>query len=416
VEKSIQVIGGNSLGGEIAVPGAKNAILKEMAASLLTSGDYVLSNVPDIADVHYMSEVLQYLGVDISFDKNKLVINIPEELQAEAPYNLVQKIRASIIILGPLLARQGEVKIAFPGGDNLGPRPVQMHIDALEKMGASFKLEHGMLIGTAKQLHGVEVNLPYASVGATENTILAAVLAKGKTVIENAAREPEITDLILMLRSMGADITGEGTSEIIITGVESLNSVEHKVVGDRIVAGTYLLAASSCGGGIVVKGINPSFLDMELKKMSEMGMEINTEQEAISLQSEGEPKSVDIATLPYPGVATDLQPMFSAALLKAKGTSIITENVYDQRFQWVPEVLRMGADVQIGWQHAMIRGVGQLSGAPVVTPDIRTGASLLIAALSAEGTSVIDGITHIKRGYEDIVSSFVQLGARLEYT
>ncbi len=416
MEKSIQVIGGNPLGGVIAVPGAKNAILKEMAASLLTSGDYLLTNVPDIADVHYMSEVLKYLGVDISFDKNKLAINIPEELQTEAPYNLVQKIRASIIILGPLLARQGEVKIAFPGGDNLGPRPVQMHIDALEKMGASFKLEHGMLIGTAKQLHGVEVNLPYASVGATENTILAAVLAKGKTVIENAAREPEITDLILMLRSMGADITGEGTSEIIITGVESLNSVEHKVVGDRIVAGTYLLAASSCGGEIVVKGIDPSFLDMELKKMSEMGMEINTEQEGISLRSDGEPKSVDIATLPYPGVATDLQPMFSAALLKASGTSIITENVYDQRFQWVPEVLRMGADVQIGWQHAMIRGVEQLSGAPVVIPDIRTGASLLIAALSAEGTSVIEGVTHIKRGYEDIVSSFVQLGARVEYT
>ncbi|MEC7820669.1 MAG: UDP-N-acetylglucosamine 1-carboxyvinyltransferase [Actinomycetota bacterium] len=415
MEKSIQVQGGSQLNGEAVVPGAKNAVLKEMVACLLAPGEYTLSNAPNIKDVHYMSEVLSHLGLDISFSDKDLLIKTPKRLNIEAPYDLVKKMRASIIILGPLLAREGKVRIAFPGGDNLGPRPVQMHLDALEKMGATFSLEHGVLIGEARELQGVEINLPYASVGATENTILAGVLANGRTVIENAAREPEVTDLVLMLRSMGADIEGEGTSEIIVNGVDSLHSTDHSIIGDRIVAGTYLLATAAVGGTVLVKGIDPLHLDMEIKKMAEMGMRISTTEDSISLTSDTPPKGIDISTLPFPGVATDLQPMFSAALLKSSGTSIITENVYDQRFQWVPEVLRMGANVQIGWQHAVIKGVEELSGAPVVCPDIRTGAALLIASLSADGNSEIDGISHIERGYEDIVHSFSELGAKLEY-
>lgn len=415
MEKSIQVSGGRPLVGAIRVPGAKNAVLKEMVACLLAPGNYKLSNAPDIQDVHYMSEVLSHLGLEISFINKELSIKTPDSLEIDAPYDLVKKMRASIIILGPLLAREGNVRIAFPGGDNLGPRPVQMHLDALEKMGATFELEHGVLIGQADKLKGVTINLPYASVGATENTILAAVLAEGQTIIENAAREPEVTDLIRMLKKMGAEIDGGGSSEILINGVDTLNPVDHSIIGDRIVAGTFLLAAVSTGGEVDVSGINPIFLEMELKKIREMGISVTSKDENIIIESDGKPKSIDISTLPFPGVATDLQPMFSAALLKASGTSIVTENVYDQRFQWVPEVLRMGANVQIGWQHAVIKGVKELSGAPVVSPDIRTGAGLLIAALSADGYSVIDGVSHIDRGYEDIVSSFSVLGAKLEY-
>ena len=416
MEKSIQVLGGKELKGSISVPGAKNAVLKEMVACLLAPGDYVLSNAPDIKDVHYMSQVLSHLGLEITFDNQELRIQTPDKLKIEAPYDLVKKMRASIIVLGPLLAREGNVKIAFPGGDNLGPRPVQMHLDALEKMGASFVLEHGVLIGKVDKLQGVEINLPYASVGATENTILAAVLAEGQTLIENAAREPEVVDLVVMLKKMGAEIEGEGSSEIVINGVDMLVPVNHSIIGDRIVAGTFLLATASTGGQVIVEGINPAFLEMELKKIKEMGMTIDCKNDSISIESNDRPKSVDISTLPFPGIATDLQPMFSASLLKSSGTSIITENVYDQRFQWVPEVLRMGANVQIGWQHAVIKGVKVISGAPVVSPDIRTGAGLLIAALSADGHSVIDGISHISRGYEDIVNSFSILGAELEYT
>ena len=415
MEKSIQVSGGRPLVGAIRVPGAKNAVLKEMVACLLAPGNYKLSNAPDIQDVHYMSEVLSHLGLEISFINKELSIKTPDSLEIDAPYDLVKKMRASIIILGPLLAREGNVRIAFPGGDNLGPRPVQMHLDALEKMGATFELEHGVLIGQADKLKGVTINLPYASVGATENTILAAVLAEGQTIIENAAREPEVTDLIRMLKNMGAEIDGGGSSEILINGVDTLNPVDHSIIGDRIVAGTFLLAAVSTGGEVDVSGINPIFLEMELKKIREMGISVTSKDENIIIESDGKPKSIDISTLPFPGVATDLQPMFSSALLKASGTSIVTENVYDQRFQWVPEVLRMGANVQIGWQHAVIKGVKELSGAPVVSPDIRTGAGLLIAALSADGYSDIDGVSHIDRGYEDIVSSFSVLGAKLEY-
>jgi len=415
VEKSIQIIGGKKLSGTIQVSGAKNAVLKQMILPILSEGVYKIENVPNIADVYYMQEVLDVLGITSKLDDKTLEINSPSDISVEAPYEVVQKMRASIIVLGPLLARKGEAKIAFPGGDQLGPRPVKMHIEALEKMGAKFELDHGVLIGKTDGLKGVEINLPYASVGATENTILAAVLADGTTIIENAAREPEVVDLVKMLKNMGAQIEGEGTSEIVIQGVDYLKSTNHEVIGDRVVAGTYLAAFLATHGSGVIEGINPDCLPMELKKFQEMGAELVINENSIEINSVKEITSIEISTLPFPGVATDLQPIFGACLLKASGTSIITENVYDQRFQWIPEVQRMGADIQSGWQHAMIKGVKKLSGAPVHSTDIRTGASLIIAALQADGESLITGIDHIERGYENIVDLLSSVGSEIQY-
>ena len=415
VEKHLVIEGNHQLKGEIQVKGAKNAVLKQMVLPILCEGEYNLTNVPNITDVLYMQEVLEVLGIKTKLSENKLNIKSPESIGVEAPYELVQKMRASIIILGPLLARKGEAKIAFPGGDELGPRPVQMHLDALEKMGATFSLDHGVLTGKTEGLKGVQINLPYASVGATENTLLAAVLAEGETVIENAAREPEIVDLVLMLKKMGAEINGEGTSEIIIKGVKNLNPTDHQVLGDRIAAGTFLSAFLATKGSGVVSGINPEDLTMEIKKFKEIGADINLKDDSIEILNTGDLNAIELSTLPFPGVATDLQPVFGSLLLKANGTSIITENVYDQRFQWIPEVQRMGANVQTGWQHAMIKGVKHLSGAPVNSTDIRTGASLIIAALQAEGHSKITGIEHINRGYEDIVASLSSIGSIIEY-
>jgi UDP-N-acetylglucosamine 1-carboxyvinyltransferase len=415
VEKHIVIEGNHQLNGDIEVKGAKNAVLKQMVLPILASGTYEISNVPNIADVKYMQEVLSYLGIESSFEDSTLTIDSPEDIGIETPYELVQKMRASIIILGPLLARKGKAKIAFPGGDQLGPRPVQMHLDALEKMGAKFHLEHGVLIGETDGLKGVEINLSYASVGATENTLLAAVLADGKTVIENAAREPEIVDIVNMLKNMGAQIKGEGTSEITIEGVKSLKPTNHKVIGDRVVAGTYIAAIASTRGHGTIIGIDPNTLPMEIKKFNEIGVNITASDNTLIIESTDKYEAIELSTLPFPGVATDLQPIFGTALLKAEGTSIITENVYDQRFQWIPEVQRMGSNIQTGWQHAMIKGVKNLSGAPVNSNDIRTGASLIIAALQADGNSQITGIDHIERGYEDIVSSLGSLGAVIEY-
>ena len=415
VEKHISIEGNHKLSGEITVKGAKNAVLKEMILPILCEGDYIIKNVPSIADVSYMQEVLNVLGIKSEFSNNNLSISSPSQIGIEAPYEIVQKMRASIIILGPLLAREGEARIAFPGGDQLGPRPVQMHLDALEKMGAKFELDHGVLIGRTEGLKGVEVNLPYASVGATENTLLAAVLAEGKTVIENAAREPEIVDIVNMLKKMGANISGEGTSEIIIEGVKKLNPTDHEVIGDRVAAGTFLATIFSTKGSGKVNGVNPEHLPMELKKFQEMGAIVEFEESSISIEYQDVINSIEIATLPFPGVATDLQPIFGSALLMAEGTSILTENVYDQRFQWITEVQRMGANIQTGWQHAMVKGVDNLSGAPVQATDIRTGASLIVAALQADGVSSISGVDHINRGYEDIVDSLSLLGSTIEY-
>ena len=306
VEKHIVIEGNHQLNGDIKIKGAKNAVLKQMVLPLLASGKYEINNVPNITDVTYMRAVLSYLGIKSSFENSTLIIDSPEDIGIETPYELVQKMRASIVILGPLLARKGKAMIAFPGGDQLGPRPVQMHLDALEKMGANFHLEHGVLIGETDGLKGVEINLPYASVGATENTLLAAVLAEGKTVIENAAREPEIVDIVKMLKNMGAQIRGEGTSEITIEGVTSLNPTNHDVVGDRVVAGTFIAALASTSGSGSIIGINASTLPMEIKKFQEIGMNINIEENSLTVESTNKFSAIELSTLPFLWLQQDL--------------------------------------------------------------------------------------------------------------
>ena len=298
VEKHISIEGNHKLSGEINVKGAKNAVLKEMILPILAEGKYLLKNVPLIDDVEYMQDVLKVLGINSNFKNDSLEIVSPSTIGVEAPYEIVQKMRASIIILGPLLARCGEARIAFPGGDQLGPRPVQMHLDALEKMGANFELDHGVLIGKTDGLNGVEINLPYASVGATENTLLAAVLAQGRTVIENAAREPEIVDIVNMLLKMGANISGAGTSEIIVEGVDKLNPTDHEIIGDRIAAGTFLAAILSTKGSGRVNGINPEHLPMELKKLAEMGAKIDSTETSINIEYRDNLQSIELSTLP----------------------------------------------------------------------------------------------------------------------
>ena len=325
--------------------------------------------------------------------------------------------RASIVVLGPLLARCGEARVALPGGDDLGARPIEWHMHGLEQMGASFDLVHGELVATVDgRLKGTEIELPFPSVGATENFVFASVLAEGETVIVNAAREPEIQDLIVQLNAMGARIEGAGTSLLSIEGVESLQPVEHRVVPDRLEAGTYAVAGAITGGDVTVTGCHPDHLRMELTKLESAGCHVEKGDGWLRVKGPERPNAIDFATLPYPGFHTDMQPQMVALLSVATGTSVITENLYDARYRYVGELLRMGADISIEAQHAIIRGVGSLSGCPVLAPDIRAGAALVLAGLVAEGTTEISDASHIDRGYEDFVGRLSGLGARIERT
>jgi UDP-N-acetylglucosamine 1-carboxyvinyltransferase len=323
--------------------------------------------------------------------------------------------RASIVVLGPLLARCGEARVAFPGGDDLGARPIEMHMHGLEQMGASFELVHGELVGRVDgRLKGTEVELPFPSVGATENLLFAGVLAEGETVIVNSAREPEIQDLITQLNSMGADIRGSGTSLVTISGVESLVPVEHHVLPDRLEAGTYAVAGAITRGDVTVTGCHPDHLRMELTKLEAAGCEVERGNGWLRVIGPDRPEPIDFATLPYPGFHTDMQPQMVALLSLSTGTSVITENIYDARYRYVGELARMGADISIEAQHAIIRGVDALSGCPVLAPDIRAGAALVLAGLAAEGTTEVSDSFHIDRGYEDFVGRLSSLGARIE--
>jgi UDP-N-acetylglucosamine 1-carboxyvinyltransferase len=408
----IVVTGGTTLDGNVTVHGAKNAVLKEMVSTILTPGTYELVNVPAIDDVRLMAEVLEYIGVSCRFRDQTLIMETPDELRPEAPLELVRKMRASIVVMGPLLAKTGRACVAFPGGDDLGARPIDMHLSGLEKMGATFRLEHGILEGAVSgPLRGAEIGLEFPSVGATENLLLAAVLAKGETVIRNAAREPEINDLVRQLREMGAVIEGAGTSVLTIRGVEELHPVRHEVVPDRIAAGTYLVAGAITGGDIKVEGCMPEHLRMELRKLEEAGCEISRGDDWVRMIGPSRPRAVDFATLPFPGFHTDMQPQMVAFLSVAKGSSVVTENLYDARFRYVGELMRMGADITVEWQHAVIRGVDRLSGCPVLAPDIRAGAALVLAGLRADGQTTIGDVFHIDRGYEDFVAELTRLGA-----
>jgi UDP-N-acetylglucosamine 1-carboxyvinyltransferase len=387
-----------------------------MAASVLAPGRFTLHNVPRIADVALMSELLEGMGATVVHGAagsapDVLTIDVPEVMVPEAPYDQVERMRASIVVLGPLLARFGEAKVSVPGGDDFGHRPIDMHLRALEQLGATFTTSHGYIHGRADQLVGARVLLEYPSVGATENLLMAAVRARGTTVIDNAAREPEIADLAGFLNAMGAEVEGAGSSTITVVGVESLHPVTHTVVPDRIEAATYLAAVGMAGGSIRLLGARADHMAMLLVKLGDMGLRVEDGGDVLVATAADRLRSVDVSTLPYPGVATDYKPLLVALLSVADGVGILTENVFAGRFRYIPELVRMGADIRVEGHHAVVRGVDVLSGAPVRAPDIRAGAALVVAGLAAEGETVVADAHHVERGYQDLVGNLARLGA-----
>ena len=414
----IRVEGGHAIEGSVCVSGAKNSALKLMAATLLAPGKTTLTNVPNISDVHVMGKVLKRMGATIEVaDEHSLVIDTSSVDSWEAPYELVAKMRASTAVMGPLLGRFGRAKIAMPGGCNLGARKIDMHILGLEALGVEFDTDHGYIYADAsKGLTGTSVTLEFASVGATENLLMAAVKAKGETVIDNAAREPEIVDLANMLNKMGAKITGAGTPVVTIEGVDELHPVEHRVVGDRIEAGTFLVAGAIMASeqGVEVTGFNPVHLGMVLRKMELMGIRTERTENGMKVYRADRIAPVDIQTLPFPGFPTDMQAQVMVLSALADGTSIITENIFENRFMFASELSRMGANIRVEDHHALIHGVDGFSGAQVVSPDLRGGAALVIAGLIAEGVTEVSAIHHIYRGYERFVEKLTALGACVE--
>ena len=399
------------LAGTVEIQGAKNSALKLMAASLLTTGTTRLHSVPDITDVHFMCEVLTAIGAEVRReDGGELVITTPEVLTPIAPYELVEKMRASFVVLGPLLARHGFARVSLPGGDDFGHRPINMHLRALTELGATFTTEHGYVEGHCDRLVGKEIALEFPSHTATDNVLMAAVTARGFTVIENAAREPEVQDLAEMLIAMGAKISGAGTSRIEIEGVDELHPVIHRTIPDRIEVATFLVAVGLAGGTVTFNNARAEHMDMLLEKLVAMGMEIDRIDGAIKVASTGRLRSVDVATLPYPGVATDYKPLLVTMLSVASGVAIASENVFSGRFGYIDELRRMGADITIEGHHAVVRGIERLSGAPVRARDIRAGAALVLAGLVADGCTEISGVEHIDRGYEHFVKKLRSIG------
>ena len=424
-QEIIIVRGNNTLAGEVRVSGAKNSALKLMAATILAQGECVLRNVPHISDIEVMAEVLEELGAHVERnnhdgrDEHTLTIDTSNIDSFETPYELVSKMRASISVLGPLIGRFGQASVAMPGGCQIGARKIDMHLKGLESLGVEFEIKHGYLMAsTPHGLIGTHVVLDFPSVGATENMLMAAVVASGETVIANAAREPEIVDLAFMLQEMGAHIEGAGTSIIAVKGVrpDELHPCDHVTVGDRIEAGTFLTGGALTGGPVTVRGIDPGFLRMALAKLREMGCTVREERDAVTVSRTGPLKPVEIQTLPHPGFPTDLQAQFMLVAACAKGTSVITENVFENRFMFAAELARMGADIVIEDHHALVRGGRPLQGAPVSSTDLRAGAALVLAGLIAEGETRVHRIDHIDRGYEDYVGKLRSLGADIERT
>jgi len=414
----LRVTGGARLAGTVDIVGAKNSVLKLMAAALLAPGETTLGNLPAISDVHIMRQLLERLGCEVTETTDGATdavrILTPDIPLSEAPYELVRKIRGSICVLGPLLARTGHARVAVPGGDAIGSRPLDMHFAGLERMGADIRTEHGYVVAEARELRGAPIWLDFPSVGATENIMTAAVLAKGTTVIDNAAREPEIVDLCTMLVNMGAQIDGIGSSTLEITGVEALRPTSHDAVADRIVAGTWAMAAVATRGDVTVRGADAAHLQIALHKLSRAGAEIEVLANGFRVAMDDRPKSFDVVTLPYPGLATDLQPQAIALLAVADGVSMITENLFEARFMFCDEIARMGADVRTDGHHAVVRGKERLSGAPVRATDIRAGVGLVIAGLVADGITEVAEVHHIDRGYVRFEEQLQSLGAQVE--
>ncbi len=410
------VRGGKPLHGSVRVSGmTKNAGLKQMAAALLAPGTTILRNITPVADLDVMIGLLGEIGAVVTPEPpDALRIEVATELHPECPYELVRRMRASINVLGPLIARCGRARVAMPGGDNIGSRKLDMHFAALESMGVELELVHGVIEARCNALGGAHVVLGFPSVGATETVLTTAVLAKGETVIENAAREPEVVDLIALLTEMGASIEGAGTSTLSIEGVDELRPVEHSIVGDRIEAGTLLMACGAAGGAITVEGIGLEQLGTMVDKLRAMGVEITPRADGVAVRADERLRAVDVQTLPFPGFATDFMPLAVAILASASGTSIVTENVFDSRFAFIDELNRLGADIHTEGSHAIVRGVEKLSGAPVQAHDVRAGAALMLAALGATGETTVWETHHVERGYADLPAQLRALGADVE--
>ena len=412
IDDRFRIQGGARLVGEVHVGGAKNSVLKLMAASLLAVGKTTIANVPAIADVEIMSDLLRRLGCTVTHDGSLLTIDVPATPSHRADYDLVRKMRASINVLGPLVARIGLAEVALPGGDAIGSRGLDFHIKGLESLGATAHVEHGYVIAEAPQgLTGAAISLDFPSVGATENLMTAAVLAQGVTTIENAAREPDLIDLGEFLISMGAKIAGLGSPVITITGVKELSPTHHVTVTDRIIAGTWAFAAAMTQGDITIHGARADHMEVMLEKLASAGAIITSTADGVRVKMEQRPTSVDVATLPYPGFATDLLPFIIAMNSIADGDSLVTENVFESRFMFVNELSRLGAQIHVDGHHASIHGITQLSGAPVEATDIRAGAGLVLAALVAEGVTTVDGAFHVDRGYPEFAEQLRALGA-----
>ncbi len=408
------------LAGEVEARGAKNAVLKEMAACLLATGEHHLTNVPDITDVGVMAELLEALGCVVARRVHELVIDVPDasELHPVAPSHLFEAMRASIVVLGPLLARCGEARMALPGGDDFGQRPINFHTDGLSAMGATFHNDRGSINAsvTRARLGATRITLEYPSHTATDNLLMACVLAEGRSVIDNAAREPEVEDLGRQLIAMGARIEGLGTSRLTIDGVAELTPASHEVVADRVVAATYLAAGVITGGEVRVSDARADHMEMLLRKVESMGADVDVAGPGVAVRGPARLSACDVATLPYPGVATDYKPLLTTMLSVADGVSVVTENLFVGRFRYVDELVRLGASITTEGHHAMIRGVDHLSGTTVRASDIRAAAALVLAGLVAEGETTVDGLEHAERGYDDFVGHLGRLGARVEHT
>ena len=410
----LRVVGGARLAGTVRVSGAKNSALKLMAATLLAPGKSTITNLPEIADVEYMAELLTRLGcsVEVNHQLSQVVIDVPQKLGHRADYDMVRKMRASINVLGPLIARELIAEVALPGGDAIGSRGLDFHINGLTEMGAQVTSEHGFVIAKASNgLTGAHITLEFPSVGATENIMTAATLANGKTVIDNVAREPDVVDLGEFLIAMGAKISGLGSHTITIEGVKKLTPTNHATLADRIVSGTWAFAAAMTKGDITIENGRADHLELPLDKLVEAGAVVTTTKNGFRVKMDKRPTAVDVATLPYPGFPTDLQPMVITLNSIADGTSIVTENVFEGRFMFVNELLRLGAKIQVDGHHAAITGIDQLSAAPVAATDIRAGAGLVLAALVSDGVTIIEDAFHIDRGYPDFPTQLQSLGA-----
>jgi len=409
------IVGGEPLSGEVAISGAKNAALPILAATLLAESPITLSNIPHLHDVSTMIELLRRMGVEITEDDDAIVVNAAGVNSCEAPYELVKTMRASILVLGPLLARFGEAIVSLPGGCAIGSRPVNIHIKGLQALGAEITVESGYIKAKASRLQGATIYMDMVTVTGTENLMMAAVLADGQTILENAAKEPEIVDLADCLISMGANITGAGTETIVIDGVDRLAGGEHRVLPDRIETGTYLVAAAITGGKVKTVNTQPELIESVLAKLKEAGAEISTGVDWVELDMKGKrPKAVDISTAPHPAFPTDMQAQFMAMNCIAEGVAIVNENIFENRFMHVQELQRMGADIRVESHTAFVTGVKKLAGAPVMATDLRASASLVLAALAAEGETDVERIYHIDRGYEQIEEKLSKIGASIK--